>query len=368
MARGPFSFFSVVLGKYKYVAISRNPTNAWALLQQDAQREVPWTYFGQQLKAATDAPQFRVECSGLWFKEAHAKLQETLHACHFICDYLHCDVAWYDRVYRDYSQWDDAWDLSDVTGHAHFPEAPPPLLFCAWGSTLATLEFERLFFHHPEPLSVLQGDTAIDIMATAFYHMCVNPRNHVSHGCVWNQGHRVVVVRTPDAPWFKEISCTEFAEMTVPWLAKTLDHLCRGVLAGNRTTGFDWPAAVQRCHEVLRKLYVDTGHGPVIHVLCAKPEDLRHLKHVGRGKSVTEATRRIVHILKDEANNTANAVATFEKLRRLYPPGHERSPEYAQFRKRIHRAQGMVTDPILDENLLKPKKQAEKQQQHDCVH
>jgi hypothetical protein len=237
-----------------------------------------------------------------------------------------------------FSHWDLMPPVPRTPVPEVFPRARANLMVCAWASGDGAREFERLFFTHPDPAGVLAGETALDILETAFVEMCCRPRNHLSHGCVYNRSRRLVAVKTETPPYFAEEPLGKFAERTVPWLAECVAGVCRKILGGGLVEDLE-----PRAREVMRALYADAGAGATFHALRVKPKSGPGLK----------LARRLGELLKDEANAARSTVSTFEKLRRLYPADHEHAPKYEWFKKRAGSIARTAEPPILDEKLLK---------------
>lgn len=325
-----FAVLAVAAGTQRHELVTKDPEKARQLVKIDAARDIPWTPAGDFVKRFPEAAKLEMVVSNV-------SLQVAIEA-------LHSPKA------VPYSTWDDDHSSSSSSSpHKTYPGVRADQHICPWASEDAAQELERLFFCDDEPLTLLEGETAADILHTIFEALCVSTRNHVSHGFVYNVHKRCVVVKVEEPPWFRELPPAEFAHLTLPWLAQAACRVCRSVLAGGRnsTPAFQDPVPIVRqAHEVMRSLHVPINTtATVLDTLLAQGDSLQKLKKRGAAKDVTKLAKNIVNSMREAAKN--DSLATFEKLRRIYPKTHPCQPKYSRYRKRIS------GPPVLDEELLK---------------
>lgn len=320
-AKNTFAFFSVTLGAHKYFAVSRDPVAAWAKLQKDATREVPWTRFGETLKHL-GSPEFKIE-------NEHMKLKDALDMLHGVADAARfTDDTWY--VQPNFSSWDDVFDDQELE-HVDMSPFPSQMQPFDWASPEATAEFERLVFTSHDPTTLVYGSTTIEVMANAFAELCAKPRTWLAHGCVYNPRKKCMVIKVAEQEWCREVHCRDFAAITFPWLWNAVERVCKRALSSTR-----YQHIHPHFHGVMRLLH------------CAEQS---------KAKQRAEVVRKLLDVVRETARNSVGD--TYEKMRRLYPAGHESAPDKMRYAKRISKEAGRNNSaPILDESLLKPKKKS----------
>lgn len=319
-----YTFFSVTVHastEHKYFAVSKDPQVAWERLQADAERDVPWTTFGRCLKDTLEEKadvEYRVENAGMKLTEALDMLQGVADAARFAGD------AWY--VQPDYSTWDDDFREPRADDSPQTTQQNTRLQPFDWASEEASAEFERLVLTHPDPTSLVFGTTMPDMMGNAFAEMCAKPRTWLAHGCVYNPRKKCVVIKVPGPEWCREVHGKEFATLTFPWLWQAIERVCTRVLSDPTFRDLQ-----PHFHGVMRLL---------------------HVVDRSKAKQRADVSRRVLDVLRDAAKQSV--CDTYEKMRRLYPVGHESAPDKMRYAKRISKEVGRTNSaPILDEALLK---------------
>lgn len=323
---GKFSVYAIEFDdKTKHHGVSPDPKLSSYAFFIDSTRDAPRTDVGRKLKdqQIQDAPAFHILKSNVTYAAA-------------------VDAA---GVLGASCVEDKPWDADVLMINAvetRFPQNKATMAFTAWATEEAKIELHRLFFWMNNPLYVLEGDTLEDVIDAFFYVLCAQPRNYVSHGCVYDPRYRKCLVKTTDG--IKEISPTEFGSMSSAWLVDVVRSLCHKIVAGARNDK--------------NAKYVDQAD-------AVRSSALRVLDLMYSVKDLDKMMRKkrnvisikVSETLKEVASNQEDINSTFEKLRRLYPKDHLRAPEFNHYKKRIYATQPSVDlRPLLDEKLLNKNK------------